>query len=130
MTDFQREILKTRELVSFHYEKSDVKIEGIEEELNGQIHHTLLINLYFDYYFDTSLINVEEIKEFLLSEFSNVSISYLELLESIISECKYIEPDIKKALKILENENKIAVTRITSKTNRGLSGEDLIQFIG
>jgi len=78
----------------------------------------------FDFYKD------EEIKEFLLSEFSNVSISYLELLESIISECKYIEPDIKKALKILENENKIAVTRITSKTNRGLSGEDLIQFIG
>ena len=66
MTDFQREILKTRELVSFHYEKSDVKIEGIEEELNGQIHHTLLINLYFDYYFDTSLINVEEIKEDLI----------------------------------------------------------------
>ncbi len=61
MTDFQREILKERDKIYFHYEKSDVSIQMSEVEINNEIKEVLNINLEYIYYFDSSLINLNDV---------------------------------------------------------------------
>lgn len=68
MTDLQRELLKEREKVSFHYQKSNVKIQIIEEEKNTQIKNQLYIKLEYHYFFDSSLINLEDLKQSLIDK--------------------------------------------------------------
>lgn len=63
MTEFQRELLKEREKISFHYEKSDINIQLKEEKENNVLKKILYIQLEFLYFFDSSLINPEELKQ-------------------------------------------------------------------
>lgn len=68
MTDFQRELLKDREKVSFHYEKSEVNIQVVEETVNETLKNILNISLEFYYFFDSSLIDIEEVKQNLIDK--------------------------------------------------------------
>ena len=76
--------------------------------------------------------NTQELKEYLLWKFNGQSLSYDEIQEKAChpwySEPPYIDKHFREALKELEKENKVKVQRVTSKTPRGLSGNDRIAF--
>lgn len=57
MTDFQREILKYRDKVSFHYKKSDINIQILEDK------NLLIISLNYYYYYDYSLVDIIKIRQ-------------------------------------------------------------------
>lgn len=67
-------------------------------------------------------------KDFLLATFRGKTLSFLNIIEKSYMETSFIEKDYRKALKELEKEGKISVRRITSKTEKGLGGEDEIAF--
>ncbi|MBA7696586.1 hypothetical protein ES703_105236 [subsurface metagenome] len=76
--------------------------------------------------------SIEELKKHLLERFKGEPITYDRIQEVICipwySEPPYINTHYNQALKELENEGKIKIKRITSKTSRGLSGNDQIAF--
>jgi spore photoproduct lyase len=76
--------------------------------------------------------SIEELKKHLLERFRGKIITYNGIQEEICipwySEPPYINSHYNKALKELENEGKINVNRITSRTSRGLRGNDQIIF--
>jgi spore photoproduct lyase len=76
--------------------------------------------------------STEELKKYLLTRFEGKTISYAGIQEEICtpwySEPPYVNTHYNQALKFLELEGKITVNRITSKTSRGLGGEDIITF--
>ena len=76
--------------------------------------------------------SIEELKKHLLERFKGRVITYDKIQEEICipwySEPPYINTHYNQALKKLENEGKIKINRITSKTARGLRGEDEITF--
>ena len=67
MTDFQREILKERENIFFHYEKSDINIKLTEEIDGDDIKKLIYINPIYYYYFDLSRLEKESLNS---SDFS------------------------------------------------------------
>jgi len=77
--------------------------------------------------------NIQDLKDFLLERFEGKSLSYEEILEQVCTpwrtEPPYIDSHYRKALKELEKEKKVKVRRITSVTERGLSGQDIITFL-
>jgi len=76
--------------------------------------------------------SIESLKDYLLKRFKGKEISYDKIQEEVCtpwySEPPYINTHYNQALKQLENERKIKVDRITSRTSRGLSGDDKITF--
>ena len=76
--------------------------------------------------------SIEELKKLLLKRFKGRTIAYDRIQEEICipwySEPPYINTHYNQALKKLENEGKTNINRITSKTSRGLSGNDEITF--
>ena len=76
--------------------------------------------------------SIEELQKLLLERFEGRTITYDKIQEEICipwySEPPYINKHYNQALKSLENEEEIGVARITSKTQRGLSGDDIITF--
>ncbi len=76
--------------------------------------------------------SIEDLKKYLLERFKGETITYDKIQEEVClpwySEPPYIDQHYRQALKELEKERKIRVDRITSKTPRGLSGEDRIAF--
>jgi three-Cys-motif partner protein len=73
----------------------------------------------------------QKIKQDLLGDFTGMSLSFDDLCEKFVTENEYHfsqRKDIRKATKQLENEKRISVTRITSKTERGLGGDDIVSF--
>jgi spore photoproduct lyase len=77
--------------------------------------------------------SIEELKKHLSERFRGKTITYTGVQEEICipwySEPPYINSHYNKALKELENEGKIKINRITSKTTRGLRGNDQITFL-
>lgn len=67
-------------------------------------------------------------QDYLIDVFESQTKTYDAIIEAIIDDCPYLESDLRNALKKAEKENSIIVNRITSKTTRGLSGEDTIHF--
>jgi spore photoproduct lyase len=76
--------------------------------------------------------SIMDLKEYLLGRFKGEAVTYNEIQEEVCvpwySEPPYIDPQYRQALKELEKEKKIRVERVTSKTTRGLAGEDRITF--
>ncbi|MGE5631586.1 MAG: three-Cys-motif partner protein TcmP [Caulobacteraceae bacterium] len=73
--------------------------------------------------------NVESLKTYLMKFFpKGKRITYDNILENTFILTQSVEKHYREALKTLEKEGKIAVKRITSKTPRGLSGNDIIIF--
>ena len=77
--------------------------------------------------------SIEELKKHLLGRFKAEPITYDRIQEEVCipwySEPPYINAHYNQALKELENEDKIKIKRVTSRTSRGLSGNDQITFI-
>jgi len=77
--------------------------------------------------------SIQDLKEYLLERFKEKILGYEEIQEQVCTpwytEPPYIDKHYRKALKELEKEGKVKVNRITSKTKRGLGGEDIIIFL-
>lgn len=78
------------------------------------------------------ILNIEQLKKYLLEKFKDVTLTYDGIQKEICipwySEPPYIDKHYRQALKELEKEHKIKVERVTSKTGKGLSGNDRITF--
>jgi spore photoproduct lyase len=81
------------------------------------------------------LFNVEdigELKEYLSEKFIAETLTYDDIQEKVChpwySEPPYIDKHFRQALKELAKEGKVKVDRVTSKTEKGLSGSDRIIF--
>jgi hypothetical protein len=73
--------------------------------------------------------NVESLKSYLMKFFTKgTRITFDNILDHTYMLTQSIAKHYREALKTLEAEKKITVKRITSKTNRGLSGNDIIYF--
>ncbi|MHC4544383.1 MAG: three-Cys-motif partner protein TcmP [Planctomycetota bacterium] len=76
--------------------------------------------------------NIGELKKYVLEKFRDETLTYDDVQEKAChpwySEPPYIDKHFRQALKELENEHKIKVDRVTSKTERGLSKKDIITF--
>lgn len=78
--------------------------------------------------------NIQDLKVYLLDRFKGKCLSYNKLQEVVCSpwytEPPYIDKHYRQALKELEKaEGIIKVDRVTSKTPRGLAGNDIITFL-
>jgi len=74
--------------------------------------------------------SIEDLEEYLLKRFSGRKTGYDKIQEEVCipwySEPPYINTHYNQALKELEKEGKIKIKRITSRTPKGLSGNDEI----
>lgn len=77
--------------------------------------------------------SIQNLKNYLLERFKGKCLSYEEIQKQVCSpwneEPPYTDPHYRKALKELEKEKKIKIDRITSRTERGLRGDDMITFL-
>jgi spore photoproduct lyase len=71
---------------------------------------------------------IPSLKNYLLTRFSGNTKTFEEILEETYQDTRFVEKQYREALKKLESEKKIMVERVTSKTQRGLSGSDKIFF--
>ncbi|QCC57857.1 three-Cys-motif partner protein TcmP [Natrinema thermotolerans] len=72
-----------------------------------------------------------KVREKLLDLFSGETMPFDDLIKEYVVEEKrsaYRRKDIRSELKDMEDEDLIDVTRVTSKTERGLGGHDIISF--
>lgn len=76
--------------------------------------------------------DIEELKKYLLEKFKAETLTYDDVQEKIChpwySEPPYIDKHFRQALKELENAHRVKIHRVTSKTERGLSGKDKVIF--
>lgn len=76
--------------------------------------------------------DIGQLKHYLTNRFRGRTISYDKIKEEVCEpwyeEPPYIDKHYRDALKELEKEGKIRVKRVTSKTQKGLSGKDMITF--
>ncbi|MCK9427940.1 MAG: three-Cys-motif partner protein TcmP [Candidatus Cloacimonadales bacterium] len=72
----------------------------------------------------------DHVKEYLMNTFKGKEQTFDNIIDILIDKCPYLECDIRNAIKKLENEKMVSINRRTSKTSKGLSGEDLIMFVG
>ena len=68
MTELQKEILKERDRVSFHYENSEVIVQINEDEKNIDSSHSLLFILKYYYFFDSSMLDLVNFKQNLIGK--------------------------------------------------------------
>lgn len=77
--------------------------------------------------------SIQDLKKYLIERFKGKNFEYEEIQEQVCipwyEEPPYIDKHYRKALKELEKEKKVKITRISSKTERGLCGKDKITFI-
>lgn len=77
--------------------------------------------------------SIQDLKQYLLDRFKGKSVSYEDIQVQVCTpwytEPPYIDKHYREVLKELEKEGKIKIDRITSRTQRGLSGRDVITFI-
>jgi spore photoproduct lyase len=83
----------------------------------------------------TRLFDIQDtgqLKKYLLERFRDETLTYDNIQEKVChpwySEPPYIDKHFRQALKDLEKEHKIEVERVTSRTERGLSGNDRVSF--
>jgi len=77
--------------------------------------------------------DVFDLEKYLLNHFKGRHLSFDDLCNELypITEppiSNYVESDFRNALKRLEHNGRIRVKRVSSKTNRGLRGRDLLYF--
>ena len=73
-----------------------------------------------------------QLKKYLLERFRDETLTYDNIQEKVCDpwyeEPPYIDKHYRQALKEQEKEHKIKIERVTSRTERGLSGNDRIRF--
>ena len=78
--------------------------------------------------FDVKEFKVGELEKYLTTRYAGRRLSFNEIVEEIIDETYYLESDIRTTLKSMRCEGKIKTVPVTSKTDRGLGGKDIIIF--
>jgi hypothetical protein len=71
-----------------------------------------------------------ELPSFLMGRFAGKTVTFDDVVAATIEEtgtCR--EADYRSCLKELEKQKRVSVRRVTSKTSRGLSGQDEITFL-
>jgi len=81
------------------------------------------------------IADIHQLKKYLLERFKGETLSYDDIQERAChpwyAEPPYIDKHFRQALKELEEEeeeDRVKIERITSKTSRGLSGKDRVTF--
>lgn len=77
--------------------------------------------------FDLEEVKNMEIQNYLLDRFHGASMTFSQIVETIIDDTFYLEKDIRSALRALQREKKIEVQPVTSKRN-GIAGDDIVKF--
>lgn len=72
--------------------------------------------------------DIPALKNLLLKEFAGRTISYDKVQEESCMDTNLVDKDYREALKGLRNDGHIQVKPVTSKTERGLRGRDLVTF--
>jgi three-Cys-motif partner protein len=75
--------------------------------------------------------SLDQLKNYLLRTYSNQKISFDDIISQsypVEEVIQFVEKNYRKILKEMEEQKIVTVRRITSKTNRGLSGNDMIVF--
>ena len=72
--------------------------------------------------------DTDSLKTYLLQRFAGETLTYEQVKERSYQETPSIDEHYRRALKELRGEEKIAVKPVSSKTERGLGGHDLITF--
>lgn len=78
--------------------------------------------------FDLHEFKIGEIKSTLTAKYAGKEMSFNEIFEDIIDETLFLEKDIRAAIKEMREEGTVQTKRVTSKTDRGLSGDDMVSF--
>ena len=78
--------------------------------------------------FDLQEFKIGDIKSALISKYAGKEMSFIEIVEDIIDETLFIEKDIRAAIKEMKKEGTVTITPVTSKTDRGLQGDDMVAF--
>ncbi len=72
--------------------------------------------------------SIGELRTQLVEKLAGRSIEFDQLLNECCDDNELRQPDYRKSLQQLRKEGSIAVERVTSKTDRGLQGKDVITF--
>lgn len=80
--------------------------------------------------FDMDFFKQNEISNLLKNLYTGSNITFQMILEDIIEDTAVLEKDLRATLKTMEANGEISVDRVTSKTFRGLCGNDIICFHG
>lgn len=80
--------------------------------------------------FDMDFFKQNEISNLLKNLYTGSNITFQMILEDIIEDTAVLEKDLRATLKAMEANGEISVDRVTSKTFRGLGGNDIICFHG
>ncbi len=78
--------------------------------------------------FDMTEMKVGDIKNILIKKYSGRETTFDEIVDGIIDETLYLEKDIRTAIKSLKKDGIVQTMPVTSKTDRGLNGQDIIVF--
>lgn len=78
--------------------------------------------------FDMDFFKQNEINYLLKNKYAGRKISFQEMWEDIVEDTAVLEKDLRATLKAMEKQREIEVVRFTSKTPKGLSGNDQIIF--
>ena len=70
-----------------------------------------------------------ELKNHLVSKYANKIITFDQLIEQTIMDSPCLEKHHRQAIKELSIEGKVVVEPVSSKTKRGLKGNDIIKFL-
>ena len=74
--------------------------------------------------------SISSLKNFLVDRFDGRTLTYDKVLEESYMDTPLIDKHYREALKALEQEGKVSIKRVSSKTERGLSGRYNITFLG
>jgi len=72
--------------------------------------------------------NISSLKKYLCDKYRGATKTFKKILEETYMFTQFVESHYRSSLKELEKEGKIRVNRVTSRTRRGLSGNDKIIF--
>ncbi|MCW3129953.1 MAG: three-Cys-motif partner protein TcmP [Methanophagales archaeon] len=72
--------------------------------------------------------DLSSLKKYLLDQFKGTIETFTEILKKTYMHTYFVESEYRQALKELEKEHKVRIDRVTSRTERGLSGNDRIIF--
>ena len=78
--------------------------------------------------FDLQEFKIGDIKTTLISKYAGKQMSFTEIIEDIIEDTLFIEKDIRTAIKEMKKEGTVKIMSVTSKTDRGLAGDDMVSF--
>lgn len=80
--------------------------------------------------FDLSDFKLNEVKDYLINKFAGMCLTFKDIIDQTVDDTLYLEKDIRAALKDLKSDHVIQTKPVTSQTERGLNGEDVITFRG